>query len=133
MRPISHRYLFPWESNPTQLSGCDILFFRVFSRIVLLIVSQGYPDMFEYGRRGFEFMRPLVNDMVQDDPTKRPTSDEVVARFADIRKGLSSWKLRSRVIGKREFSLLPHRIVGHWYRRIRSITMGVPAVPVPSS
>ncbi|KAJ7879548.1 kinase-like domain-containing protein [Mycena olivaceomarginata] len=87
----------------------------------------GYPDMFEYGRRGFEFMRPL------DDPTKRPTSDEVVTRFAEIQKELSSWKLRSRVIGKREFSLLPQRIVGHWYRRIRSIITRVPAVPVPSS
>ncbi|KAJ6507345.1 hypothetical protein C8R47DRAFT_1209253 [Mycena vitilis] len=60
--------------------------------------------------RGFEFMRPLVDDMVQDDPMKRPKidSDEtaIVARFAEmIQKGLSSWKLRSYV---------PHRVVGHW-------------------
>ncbi|KAF9232383.1 hypothetical protein BU15DRAFT_55077 [Melanogaster broomeanus] len=35
---------------------------------------------------GFEFMAPLINDMVQDDPNKRPTMDEVVTRFEDIRK-----------------------------------------------
>ncbi|KAJ7267682.1 hypothetical protein B0H12DRAFT_1200803 [Mycena haematopus] len=58
---------------------------------------------------GFEFMRPLVNDM----------------------KGLSSWKLRLRVLGKQEYPYLPQRIVGHWYRRIRSIIMRVPALPVP--
>jgi hypothetical protein len=89
--------------------------------------------MHVYGRLGFEFMRPLVDDMVQADPTKRPTIDQVVTRFAEIHKGLSSWKLRSRVIGKREFPLLPQRIVGHWYRRIRSIVTQVPAVPAPSS
>ncbi|KAJ7223890.1 hypothetical protein B0H12DRAFT_1030882, partial [Mycena haematopus] len=54
----------------------------------------------------------LVNDMVKDDPTKRPTADEVVVRFAEIQKGLSSWKLRSRVLGKREYPYLPHRVVG---------------------
>ncbi|KAJ7267690.1 kinase-like domain-containing protein [Mycena haematopus] len=81
-----------------------------------------------HGKRGFEFMRPLVNDMVQDDPTKRPTIDEVVARFAEIQKGLSSWKLRSRVLGKREYPYLPQRVVGHWYRRIRSIILRVPVL-----
>ncbi|KAF7357872.1 Protein kinase domain-containing protein [Mycena venus] len=93
----------------------------------------GYPEIFRYGNLGFEFMRPLVDDMVQADPTKRPTIDQVVARFAEIQKGLSSWTLRSRVIGQREFVYLPQRIIGHWYRRIRSIVMRVPAVPVPSS
>jgi serine/threonine protein kinase len=34
---------------------------------------------------GFEFMEPLVTDMVQNDPTKRPTMDEVVTRFSEIR------------------------------------------------
>ncbi len=33
-------------------------------------------------------MEPLVADMVQDDPTKRPTMDEVVTRFAEIRRKL---------------------------------------------
>ncbi|KAJ7267689.1 kinase-like domain-containing protein [Mycena haematopus] len=92
----------------------------------------GYDRLQEDGKLGFEFMRPLVNDMVQDDPTKRPTIDEVVARFAEIQKGLSSWKLRSRVLGKQEYPYIPQRVVGHWYRRIRSIIMRVPALPVPA-
>jgi hypothetical protein len=36
--------------------------------------------------KGFEFMEALVADMVQDDPTKRPTMDEVVTRFSDIKR-----------------------------------------------
>ncbi|KAJ6590333.1 hypothetical protein B0H10DRAFT_2092561, partial [Mycena sp. CBHHK59/15] len=47
-------------------------------------------------KRGFEFMEPLVADMVQTDPSLRPEMDEVVRRFGDIVQGLSSWKLRSR-------------------------------------
>ncbi|KAI0311022.1 hypothetical protein OF83DRAFT_1069524, partial [Amylostereum chailletii] len=49
---------------------------------------------------GLNFMDKLVADMVQKDPSKRPTIDEVVARFADIRHALSPWKLRSRLIYK---------------------------------
>ncbi|KAJ7630024.1 hypothetical protein DFH06DRAFT_1005613 [Mycena polygramma] len=63
----------------------------------------GHERLRRAGRWGFGFMRPLVNDMVQDDPTKRPSIDQVVTRFAEIQRGLSSWKLRSRVVGKREY------------------------------
>jgi len=35
--------------------------------------------------QGFEFIEPLVTDMVQDDPTKRPKMDEVVTRFHEIK------------------------------------------------
>ncbi len=52
--------------------------------------------------KGFEFMEALVTDMVQDDPTKRPTMDKVVARFSEIRGKLNSWKLRSRIARKNE-------------------------------
>ncbi|KAJ7162140.1 hypothetical protein C8R46DRAFT_1282644 [Mycena filopes] len=83
--------------------------------------------------RGFEFMKPLVDDMVQTDPTLRPDIDEVVTRFAEIQKDLSSWTLRSRVLDKQEFPYLPQRVVGHWYRRIRSVIMRVPAIPISSA
>ncbi|KAJ7665728.1 hypothetical protein B0H17DRAFT_1210849 [Mycena rosella] len=36
----------------------------------------------DMGREGFDFMRPLVDDMTQADPKTRPTMDEVVLRFA---------------------------------------------------
>ncbi|THH17972.1 hypothetical protein EUX98_g9032 [Antrodiella citrinella] len=41
------------------------------------------------GFAGFEFMSSLVNDMVQDDPSKRPTIDQVVARFDQLIHSLS--------------------------------------------
>ncbi|KAJ6516594.1 hypothetical protein C8R47DRAFT_1172841 [Mycena vitilis] len=85
----------------------------------------GFPELDLPGKRGFEFMWPLVTAM-------RPDIDQVVGDFADIQKGLSSWKLRSRVILQNQFPYLPHRIVAHWYRRIRSIILRIPAIPVPT-
>jgi len=92
----------------------------------------GFPEMYLEGRHGFDFMRPLVQDMVQDDPAKRPTMDEVVTRFEAIQKGLSSWKLRSRVIPRKDDTItsLPH-LIGHWWRKIGFIIRRVPAIPRP--
>ncbi|KAJ7028523.1 kinase-like domain-containing protein [Mycena alexandri] len=83
------------------------------------------------GRVGFEFMRSLVTDMVNVDPTKRPTIDEVVLRFDKIKSGLGSWKLRSRVRSKDEIRIfnIP-RILNHWKRKIRYIVDGTPPIPV---
>ncbi|KAH7920626.1 hypothetical protein BV22DRAFT_1020849 [Leucogyrophana mollusca] len=85
---------------------------------------------FLQAKMGFEFMEPLVNDMVQDDPAKRPTMDQVVERFDAMRKELSSWKLRSRVV-THEDSLIGglFRGAAHWARRINFIAWGVPPVP----
>ena len=47
---------------------------------------------------GVEFVKPLIDDMVQDDPKKRPTIDEVVTRFAKIIKAQPWWRLRARVV-----------------------------------
>ncbi|KAJ7138498.1 hypothetical protein C8R43DRAFT_1019321 [Mycena crocata] len=87
----------------------------------------------DYGNRmyGLDFMRPLVSDMTAEDPVKRPTIDEVVERFAEIRKGLSCWKLRSRVVKAKDFPL-PLRIFKHWYLRVGYILRRVPAIPVRS-
>ena len=82
------------------------------------------------GRYGFEFMKPLVDDMVQNDPKKRPTMDEVVARFETIKASLSSWKLRSRVVPRKD--LFYHGIIHgtkHWIRRIGFIVRRVPPIP----
>ncbi len=48
-------------------------------------------------RLGLEFLRPLMQEMVQDDPTRRPTIDEVVKRFHDLTQSLSYLHLRSLV------------------------------------
>ncbi|KIK80108.1 hypothetical protein PAXRUDRAFT_833708 [Paxillus rubicundulus Ve08.2h10] len=86
---------------------------------------------FMTGKVGFDFMAGLVNDMVQDDPSKRPIMDEVVARFEGIRKGLSRSKLRSRVISTEEsrFDAVFLGVV-HWTRRIGFIMRRIPPVPV---
>ncbi|KDQ55741.1 hypothetical protein JAAARDRAFT_37166 [Jaapia argillacea MUCL 33604] len=89
---------------------------------------------FIQAKLGFQFMEPLVVDMVQDDPTKRPTMDEVVARFATIVSSLSSWKLRSRVVGRKDNAILgAYRTVTHWARRVSYIVRRVPAIPTPKS
>ncbi|KII92693.1 hypothetical protein PLICRDRAFT_37482 [Plicaturopsis crispa FD-325 SS-3] len=81
-------------------------------------------------RYGFDFLRPLVETMVQDDPAKRPHMDEVASRFTAIRESLSDWKLRSRVLNKGDSHLdIPYRVVRHWIRRIGLVLRRVPAVP----
>ena len=56
-------------------------------------------------------MEHLVTDMVQNDPTKRPTMDEVVTRFSEIRGKLNTWKLRSGITRKYGQSLPGSQLV----------------------
>ena len=82
--------------------------------------------------KGFEFVEPLVTDMVQNDPTKRPTMDGVVARFSEIRVKLSSWKLRSRIARKNElWPVTAWRSVSHWYRTVGYVLGRKAAIPEP--
>jgi len=62
-------------------------------------------------------MEPLVKDMIQDNPSSRPTMDQVVERFSDIQKSLSWWTLRSRLV-PREEHLVDNvlRSLGHFFR-----------------
>ena len=77
-------------------------------------------------------MNGLIADMVQEDPTKRPTMDDVVARISEIKKKLSTWKARSRMVRKEEFwPLKVWRTVGHWYRTIGYVVGRMPAIPDP--
>ncbi|TFK47138.1 hypothetical protein OE88DRAFT_1714631 [Heliocybe sulcata] len=81
---------------------------------------------------GFDFLSPLIADMVQDDPGKRPAIDEVIARFEQIVKHLSSWKLRSRVIHRDDHPLIGiYRFITHWARRTCFLAMRVRPIPMP--
>ncbi|KAJ8588515.1 hypothetical protein M405DRAFT_882102 [Rhizopogon salebrosus TDB-379] len=81
-------------------------------------------------KTGFDFLKPLVDDMVQNDPNKRPTMNVVVERFDTIRQQLSTWKLRSRVSARNEGPLESlYRGATHWRRRIALIVGRAPAVP----
>ncbi|KAI0041033.1 hypothetical protein FA95DRAFT_1501976 [Auriscalpium vulgare] len=81
---------------------------------------------------GFEFLEPLVADMVQEDPSLRPKISVVVARFAEISAALTTWKLRSRLVGRKDsFILGPYRWIRHIYRTTGYILTRTPAVPMP--
>ncbi|KAJ3481939.1 hypothetical protein NLI96_g7318 [Meripilus lineatus] len=84
--------------------------------------------------RGVEFMEPLVNDMVQDDPLKRPNIDEVVRRFEEITRKLSSWKLRSRlvVLEEKEYPVvMVLRTIHHFFRTFAHVLMFRNPLPRP--
>ncbi|KAF8506373.1 hypothetical protein JB92DRAFT_3122141 [Gautieria morchelliformis] len=81
-------------------------------------------------RFGFDFMAPLITDMTQDEPSNRPSIDEVVARFDDIYRSLNFPLLRSRIISRKEderatqvYNFL------HFFRRMRYAFMRIPPVP----
>ncbi|KAI0044702.1 hypothetical protein FA95DRAFT_1561964 [Auriscalpium vulgare] len=79
---------------------------------------------------GFSMMQPLVNDMVAQEPAKRPQMDEVVTRFKAIRASVTSWKMRSRMVRRDEdFVVKVYRATGHWYRRLGYILTRTPAIP----
>ncbi|KAI0709591.1 hypothetical protein C8T65DRAFT_739950 [Cerioporus squamosus] len=52
--------------------------------------------------KNLTFMEPLVTRMVDDDPSKRPTMDEVVSEFKKISSQLSKCQLRSRLLEFRD-------------------------------
>ena len=82
------------------------------------------------GYKGFEFLRPLINDMVLNEPSERPKMDEVNKRFQDIVKGLSSWKLRSRT-SCRSSTMIEEvgHFLSHWGRKIVFVLLRTPVIP----
>ncbi|OCH90192.1 hypothetical protein OBBRIDRAFT_826066 [Obba rivulosa] len=81
-----------------------------------------------------EFMKPLVEDMIQDDPSKRPTIQKVVARFDTIWQSLGSRKLRSRLVACDEDLFTTFfRNTGHRFRTAYYILARYRAVPTPKS
>jgi len=77
-------------------------------------------------------MQPLIADMVQEDPKKRPNMDEVVTRFSEIREKLGTWKLRSRMARNTEIWLVAaFRSVAHLYRTIGYVLARKAAIPEP--
>ncbi|KAH9054578.1 kinase-like domain-containing protein [Lactarius deliciosus] len=83
--------------------------------------------------KGFEFIEPLITDMVQEDAGKRPNMDEVVSRFSEIKSKLSTWKLRSRIARKHEvWPVAAWRSVSHWYRTVGYVVRRKAAIPEPN-
>ncbi|RPD78669.1 hypothetical protein L226DRAFT_503302 [Lentinus tigrinus ALCF2SS1-7] len=79
------------------------------------------------------FMRPLLEDMTQTDPEKRPTIVEAAARFDKLCTSLSTWKLRSRFVYRNEFFVARvYRACRHVVRTFSYVAHGIPALPTPS-
>ena len=78
-------------------------------------------------------MKPLIDDMVQDDPAKRPNMNEVIERFEEIVQGLSQWKLRSRphrrMLYFSQKMRIPLHIISHWKRKVTYIVNRTLAIP----
>jgi len=87
-------------------------------------IRQGLMKEYE----GLRFMQHLVADMVQDDPAKRPSIDEVVTRFNAMRKKMGTMKLRSR-IGRREETFGLFRDFAHIFTSIKYSLQGIPPIP----
>lgn len=79
---------------------------------------------------GLDFLEPLLQDMCQDDPEKRPTMDEVMARFTKIVNALSGWKLRSR-LRRLGVSVSMRQLTVHWATQITRVARRVPSIPTP--
>jgi len=68
---------------------------------------------------GFEFMQPLVADMVVDTPSARPTMGVAVERFEGIVAKLSKRKLQSRIVYRDESFLNTLFLdLVFWFRRL---------------
>ncbi|KAJ3845930.1 kinase-like domain-containing protein [Lentinula lateritia] len=91
----------------------------------------GDSNSYKPGVHGFEFLRPLVNDMIADDPSSRPTMTEVASRFSDVVGELPWWKLRSRAVQKDEFFATPFRAVYHLFWTASMMVLLKPAIPSP--
>ncbi|PCH36056.1 hypothetical protein WOLCODRAFT_140201 [Wolfiporia cocos MD-104 SS10] len=82
--------------------------------------------------RGVEFIQPLIDDMVQDEPAKRPTIHEVVTRFEEMRASLSRWRLRSWLAYRDENASQRFiKAVGHFVHMIGYVVASHPAIPAP--
>ncbi|CAL1706278.1 unnamed protein product [Somion occarium] len=70
---------------------------------------------------GLEFLKPLVDDMVQDDMTKRPTIDEVVERLSKVLRSLHWWNLRKRLVENIEAEDAMKRFRRRWRHFFRTV------------
>ena len=77
-------------------------------------------------------MQELVDAMTDESPEQRPTVEEVIERFGQIRDSLSSFKLRSFISVKKDPRLFTaFRHVRQFVRTVHYVVLGKVAIPVP--
>ncbi|KAG6863865.1 hypothetical protein C0993_010093 [Termitomyces sp. T159_Od127] len=88
----------------------------------------GWDQVQQLPPQGFEFLRELITDMVNKDPTERPVMSEVITRFDAIVKRLGNKKLRSPVIPSDErYGFF--KLAVHWSKQLVRAARGIPAIP----
>ncbi|KAF9480281.1 hypothetical protein BDN70DRAFT_992808 [Pholiota conissans] len=98
--------------------------------LIRLYFTEGWPDLGFPKVYGLDFLKPLVNDMVNEDPMKRPTIDQCVIRLNDIIRQQSSWTLRAQVWHSDDniFGFV-YRFFPHWARRLYYIVTQTRPIP----
>ncbi|KAG2014286.1 other/AgaK1 protein kinase [Coprinopsis cinerea AmutBmut pab1-1] len=85
--------------------------------------------------RDFEFLRPLIDAMIKENPNDRITMKEALSRFNDIVSKLDTSKLRSRAVlvgGRpRDEEFFEHiaSTASHWYKTLRYVIRRIPPIP----
>ncbi|KAG6806157.1 hypothetical protein H0H92_012485, partial [Tricholoma furcatifolium] len=80
-------------------------------------------------KQGFDFMRELIDDMVNSDPSKRPTMKEAVSRLNTIIEGLDDHKLRSPVLEVGENKMSFEQRIVYWTKQYIRKACGIAAIP----
>jgi hypothetical protein len=76
-------------------------------------------------------MRKLIDAMTDENPAKRPTIEEVIEKFDEIRNSLSTVKLRSPIISKKDPRIFTtFRYARQLTRSLLYVIQQIPAVPV---
>ncbi|KAJ2936004.1 hypothetical protein H1R20_g1089, partial [Candolleomyces eurysporus] len=94
----------------------------------------GDPELEEFGGYfDFEFLRPLIDDMTNEDPEKRPTMEVALAQFNKILEGMSSATLRSQCVRRGDESN-PSKFlrtsVERWFKKLTYIVRRLPPLPI---
>ncbi|KNZ73253.1 hypothetical protein J132_08021 [Termitomyces sp. J132] len=93
-------------------------------------IRQHFLDGCKYAKakKGFDFMRELIDDMTNSDPKKRPQMSEANSRLKIIIEGLSDWKLRSPIIEVDQRTKVT-KFIGHWATQLIRKARRIPAIP----
>ncbi|OSX65919.1 hypothetical protein POSPLADRAFT_1052589 [Postia placenta MAD-698-R-SB12] len=78
------------------------------------------------------FLHPLIADMVQNEPEKRPLIEEVASRFMEATSALSPGVLRDRLRERNESTVVRFfRGLEHFYRTAKYVVKRLSPVPTP--
>ncbi|KAH9937741.1 kinase-like domain-containing protein [Amylocystis lapponica] len=80
--------------------------------------------------KGLESLERLVADMLQADPQRRPTIDEVITQFDEIQRAQSSILFRIRLVGKQDSMRTRINLeMRHLKRQLDYTVRGLSAIP----